>query len=193
MIHNSPSSIIMTINRSCQTFEQYQIQNSPNFFSPFKTRSKRETYNLRCYIKPHFLLIYSVYMLLLLQQVHRVIIRKSSKKIQSYLNQKPKQLNRGMKAYIQIVGQNSPEGPPSLVLHYDSQRYLFNCREGTQRLCVQEKVRLNKLSNVFLTRVNWDCIGGLTGREPSLEIILFNLIKVYHYRYASYTYRCWCT
>ncbi|KAL9541305.1 hypothetical protein PS6_010359 [Mucor atramentarius] len=68
-----------------------------------------------------------------------------------------------MRAYIQIVGQNSPEGPPSLVLHYDSQRYLINCREGTQRLCVQEKVRLAKLSNVFLTRVNWDCIGGLTG------------------------------
>lgn len=105
-----------------------------------------------------------VYMLLLLQQVHRVIIRKSSKPFQTYLNQKPKQLNRGMRAYIQIVGQNSPEGPPSLVLHYDSQRYLINCREGTQRLCVQEKVRLAKLSNVFLTRVNWDCIGGLTGK-----------------------------
>ncbi|OBZ86036.1 Zinc phosphodiesterase ELAC protein 2 [Choanephora cucurbitarum] len=68
-----------------------------------------------------------------------------------------------MKAYIQIVGQNSPEGPPSLILHYDSQRYLFNCREGTQRLCVQEKVRLSKLSNVFLSRVDWDCLGGLTG------------------------------
>ncbi|CEP15250.1 hypothetical protein [Parasitella parasitica] len=68
-----------------------------------------------------------------------------------------------MKAYLQIVGHNSPEGPPSLLLHYDSQRYLFNCREGTQRLCVQEKVRLGKLSNVFLTRVNWDCMGGLTG------------------------------
>ena len=100
-------------------------------------------------------------MLLLLQQIHRVIIRKSSKPFQTYLNQKTKQLNRGMKAYIQIVGQNSPEGPPSLVLHYGSQRYLINCREGTQRLCVQEKVRLAKLSNVFLTRVDWDCIGGL--------------------------------
>ncbi|KAI8085970.1 beta-lactamase-like protein [Gilbertella persicaria] len=52
---------------------------------------------------------------------------------------------------------------PSLIVHYDSQRYLFNCREGTQRLCVQEKVRLSKLSNVFLSRVDWDCMGGLTG------------------------------
>ncbi|GAA5814487.1 hypothetical protein MFLAVUS_007984 [Mucor flavus] len=68
-----------------------------------------------------------------------------------------------MKAYIQIVGQNSPEGPASLIVHYDDQRYLFNCREGTQRLCVQEKARLAKTSNVFLSRLNWDCIGGLTG------------------------------
>ncbi|KAG2206524.1 hypothetical protein INT47_008541 [Mucor saturninus] len=68
-----------------------------------------------------------------------------------------------MKAYIQILGQNSPEGPPSLIVHYDNQRYLFNCREGTQRLCVQEKARLAKTSNVFLSRLSWDCLGGLPG------------------------------
>lgn len=101
-------------------------------------------------------------MLFLLQL--RVIPRKSNQPFYCYLKQRQTfQQSRGMKAYIQIVGQNSPEGPPSLIVHYDSQRYLFNCREGTQRLCVQEKVRLSKLSNVFLTRVNWECMGGLTG------------------------------
>lgn len=70
---------------------------------------------------------------------------------------------RGMKAYIQIIGQNSLEGPPSLIVHYDNQRYLFNCREGTQRLCVQEKGKLAKTSNVFLSRLSWDCLGGLPG------------------------------
>lgn len=73
------------------------------------------------------------------------------------------QQKRGMKAYIQIVGQNSPEGPPSLIVHYDQQRYLFNCREGTQRLCVQEKAKLAKTSNVFLSRLSWETLGGLTG------------------------------
>ncbi|KAI9023548.1 hypothetical protein CLU79DRAFT_701402 [Phycomyces nitens] len=42
---------------------------------------------------------------------------------------------RRMKAYIQVVGQSSPEGPPTIIVHYDQQRYMFNCREGTQRLC----------------------------------------------------------
>ncbi|KAI8883211.1 hypothetical protein K501DRAFT_219648 [Backusella circina FSU 941] len=74
-----------------------------------------------------------------------------------------------MKAYIQFVGQSSPEGPPTLVVHYDTQRYMFNCREGTQRLCVQEKVRLGKLSNIFLTRLSWDCIGGLPGMLLTLS------------------------
>ncbi|KAI7908336.1 beta-lactamase-like protein [Cokeromyces recurvatus] len=99
-------------------------------------------------------------MFLLLQL--NVIIKKSSASFFSYLKRE-KQIKRNMTSHIQIIGQNSPEGPPSLIVHYNSQRYLFNCREGTQRLCVQEKARLGKLSNIFLTRVNWECMGGLTG------------------------------
>ncbi|KAI9310318.1 beta-lactamase-like protein [Dichotomocladium elegans] len=72
-------------------------------------------------------------------------------------------LRRTMKAYLQFVGHSSPEGPPSIIVHYDSQRYLFNCREGTQRLCVEEKVKWSKLKDVYLSRVTWDCVGGLPG------------------------------
>ncbi|KAL0085632.1 beta-lactamase-like protein [Phycomyces blakesleeanus] len=68
-----------------------------------------------------------------------------------------------MKAYIQVVGQSSPEGPPTIIVHYDQQRYMFNCREGTQRLCVEEKVRMTKLRNIFLTRINWETMGGMPG------------------------------
>jgi ribonuclease Z len=82
---------------------------------------------------------------------------------QFLFTRRQQQQQRGMKAYIQFVGQTSPEGPSTLVVHYDTQRYMFNCREGTQRLCVQEKVRLGKLSNIFLTRLSWDCVGGLPG------------------------------
>jgi ribonuclease Z len=89
----------------------------------------------------------------------RVLARYKYKPFQTLVQK------RGMKAYIQIIGQNSPEGPPSLIVHYDQQRYLFNCREGTQRLCVQEKARLAKTSNVFLTRLSWETLGGLTGKN----------------------------
>lgn len=101
----------------------------------------------------------------ILLHLKSVVFRANNRALYSFLQSRQQFTQRGMKAYIQVLGQNSAEGPPSLLIHYDSQRYLFNCREGTQRLCVQEKARLAKLTNVFLTRVNWECMGGLTGKN----------------------------
>lgn len=74
------------------------------------------------------------------------------------------QQKRTMKAYLQVIGGVSKERAPTVILHYDSQRYLFNCGEGTQRLCVENKLKLAKMKNIFLSRINWDCVGGLPGR-----------------------------
>lgn len=74
------------------------------------------------------------------------------------------QQQRGMKAYLQVLGGINKERAPSLILHYDNQRYMFNCGEGTQRLCVENKLKLAKMKNIFLSRVDWDCVGGLPGR-----------------------------
>ncbi|ORY95212.1 hypothetical protein BCR43DRAFT_295210 [Syncephalastrum racemosum] len=38
-------------------------------------------------------------------------------------------LRRTMKSHVQFLGQSSPEGPPTLIIHYDKHRYMFNCRE----------------------------------------------------------------
>ncbi|KAI8576219.1 hypothetical protein K450DRAFT_214494 [Umbelopsis ramanniana AG] len=73
------------------------------------------------------------------------------------------QQHRGMKAYLQVIGGVNKERAPSLILHYDNQRYMFNCGEGTQRLCVENKLKLAKMKNIFLSRVDWDCVGGLPG------------------------------
>jgi len=41
-------------------------------------------------------------------------------------------------SYIQILGSGTFDFIPSVIVHYDSQRgsqrYLFNCCEGTQRI-----------------------------------------------------------
>ncbi|CAG8784301.1 35727_t:CDS:2, partial [Racocetra persica] len=70
-----------------------------------------------------------------------------------------------MKSYIQLIGSGTFDVPPSIMVHFDSQqnsqRYLFNCGEGTQRFCLQNKLKVSKLKNVFLTRANWNCFGGL--------------------------------
>ena len=69
-----------------------------------------------------------------------------------------------MKAYLQILSTGTADCPPSIVLHFDSQRYMINCGEGIQRLCLESKFRYGKLKTVLLTRNHWDCFGGLPGK-----------------------------
>ncbi|CAG8472470.1 9675_t:CDS:10 [Ambispora leptoticha] len=76
-----------------------------------------------------------------------------------------------MKSYIQILGCATPDTTPSVLVHFDTraaQRYLFNCGEGTQRVCLENKVRLPKLQNIFTTRVVWETLGGLPGMLLSM-------------------------
>ncbi|CAG8487437.1 10121_t:CDS:10 [Ambispora gerdemannii] len=76
-----------------------------------------------------------------------------------------------MKSYIQILGCATPDTTPSVIVHFDTrapQRYLFNCGEGTQRVCLENKVRLPKLQNIFTTRVVWETLGGLPGMLLSM-------------------------
>ncbi|OZJ02530.1 hypothetical protein BZG36_04131 [Bifiguratus adelaidae] len=68
-----------------------------------------------------------------------------------------------MKSSVLILGTPGREGQPSIMLRFDSQNYLFNCPEGTQRVSVENRTRMVKTHNIFFTRVNWDCIGGLPG------------------------------
>ncbi|KAF0380098.1 beta-lactamase-like protein [Gigaspora margarita] len=84
-----------------------------------------------------------------------------------------------MKSYIQLIGSGTFDVPPSIIVHFDSQRYLFNCGEGTQRFCLQNKLKVSKLKNVFLTRVNWDCFGGLPGMLLTIADAGTKEIKLY--------------
>ncbi|UZO24309.1 uncharacterized protein OCT59_016614 [Rhizophagus irregularis] len=88
-----------------------------------------------------------------------------------------------MKSYIQILGSGTFDVNPSVLVHYDNQkgckRYLFNCGEGTQRICLQNKLRLVKTKNIFLTRVNWECVGGLPGMLLTLADTGTKDIKIF--------------
>lgn len=69
-----------------------------------------------------------------------------------------------MKSHIEILHQPTVDTSLCLVLHYENARYLFNCGEGTQRSLVENKVRLsNKVKDIFISRVDWDSLGGLPG------------------------------
>ncbi|KAJ1819657.1 hypothetical protein LPJ60_003648, partial [Coemansia sp. RSA 2675] len=73
-------------------------------------------------------------------------------------------LSTKMKWYVQVVKPSTyNQQSTSVLVQIDSQRYLFNCGEGTQRLGFENKMRMSKISAIFLTRVDWETMGGLPG------------------------------
>jgi ribonuclease Z len=68
-----------------------------------------------------------------------------------------------MKSYIQILGSETGDSKASILVAFDFQRYIFNVGEGSQRFCLENKVRLPKVQNVFVTRVDWERCGGMPG------------------------------
>jgi ribonuclease Z len=68
-----------------------------------------------------------------------------------------------MKYNLSILGVPNGEMTPSLALQMNDQTYLFNVGEGTQRFCIEHKVRLIKVRNIFFSGISWDHIGGLPG------------------------------
>ncbi|TRY95749.1 hypothetical protein DNTS_022143 [Danionella cerebrum] len=73
--------------------------------------------------------------------------------------------------YLQVLGSGSRDSGAALMLHADGNRYLFNCGEGTQRLMTEQRLKLSQTRNIFLTRMCWETVGGLTGMFLSLKEI----------------------
>ncbi|XP_069785613.1 zinc phosphodiesterase ELAC protein 2 [Narcine bancroftii] len=71
--------------------------------------------------------------------------------------------------YLQVVGTGSRENGASLYVFSEYNRYLFNCAEGTQRLMQEHKLKISRLDNVFVTRMSWCNVGGLSGMILTLK------------------------
>ncbi|KAF3699769.1 Zinc phosphodiesterase ELAC protein 2 [Channa argus] len=71
--------------------------------------------------------------------------------------------------YVQVVGAGSRDNAASLYVFSEYNRYLFNCGEGTQRLMQEHKLKAARLDNIFLTRLSWENVGGLSGMILTLK------------------------
>ncbi|XP_070779403.1 zinc phosphodiesterase ELAC protein 2 [Enoplosus armatus] len=71
--------------------------------------------------------------------------------------------------YLQVVGAGSRDNAASLYVFSEYNRYLFNCGEGTQRLMQEHKLKAARLDNIFLTRLSWQNVGGLSGMILTLK------------------------
>ncbi|KAF9915565.1 hypothetical protein BX616_005853 [Lobosporangium transversale] len=83
-----------------------------------------------------------------------------------------------MKAHLQILSTGTPDCLPSVILHFDTQRYLINCGEGTQRLCLESRFRFSKIKTIFFTRTHWDCLGGTPGMLLTLADLGVSRMKL---------------
>ncbi|XP_029456094.1 zinc phosphodiesterase ELAC protein 2 [Rhinatrema bivittatum] len=71
--------------------------------------------------------------------------------------------------YVQVVAAGSRDAGAALYVFSEFNRYLFNCGEGTQRLMQEHKLKIARLDNIFLTRMNWANVGGLSGMILTLK------------------------
>lgn len=73
-----------------------------------------------------------------------------------------------MRAFVEILGPGTPDSSSSIQLFFNEGRYLFECGDGTQRLCTEYGIRLARLRGIFLTSLSAPSIGGLLGLNLTL-------------------------
>lgn len=94
------------------------------------------------------------------------VLRRITRQLSLVFTERRMADNRAFNASVrglQVMGTGANELAPSLYLFTDTQRYLFNCCEGTTKFCTEHKLRLPKVKNVFVTQLCWEKIGGYCG------------------------------
>lgn len=70
-----------------------------------------------------------------------------------------------VKAHVELLGTSTGDSNRSVLLFFDDQRYLFECGDGTQRICTEYGVSIatEKLRRIFVSRMDPSSVGGVLG------------------------------
>lgn len=68
-----------------------------------------------------------------------------------------------MRSFVEVIGCGSHDCSSSVQLFFDSGRYLFECGDGTQRVCTELGTKLSRLRSIYLSSLSAPSIGGLFG------------------------------
>ncbi|XP_053150173.1 zinc phosphodiesterase ELAC protein 2 isoform X2 [Hemicordylus capensis] len=71
--------------------------------------------------------------------------------------------------FVQVVAAGTRDAGAAVYVFSEFNRYLFNCGEGVQRLMQEHKLKVARLDNIFLTRMHWANVGGLSGMILTLQ------------------------
>ena len=64
---------------------------------------------------------------------------------------------------LTVLGTGAVDSPPSIYITYGGSGILFNVGEGTQRLCMDARIRVKRFSHIALSSLSWNNTGGLPG------------------------------
>lgn len=70
---------------------------------------------------------------------------------------------------LQVVGCGSPGESPSICLSTNNEKYLFNCGEDSNRLLIDQNIKISQITHIFLTQNKWNCIGGISGLSKEIN------------------------
>lgn len=99
-----------------------------------------------------------------------------------------------MSYYLQVLATDSIDSSACIALFTDSHRFLFNCGEGIQRLCVEHKVRLSKIRALLFTDFSPQNSFGLPGAYVTRCLSPTSLILIcftHLFRTGFDSRRCW--
>lgn len=68
---------------------------------------------------------------------------------------------------LQVLCADNVDSTACTVVATDSYRILINCGEGVQRLCVEHKIRLGKISAILFTEFSPKTCLGLPGKTDA--------------------------
>ncbi|XP_061472516.1 zinc phosphodiesterase ELAC protein 2 isoform X2 [Rhineura floridana] len=71
--------------------------------------------------------------------------------------------------FVQVAAAGTRDAGAAVYVFSEYNRYLFNCGEGMQRLMQEHKLKVARLDNIFITRMNWANVGGLSGMILTLK------------------------
>lgn len=106
-------------------------------------------------------------------------------------------IRASMLAFVEVIGSGSYDCSSSVQLFFDDGRYIFECGDGTQRLCTEYGMKLSKLRGIYLSTMTAPSVGGLFGLlltvadigKEKVSIVAPTGLKQLFYSSRSFYYR----
>lgn len=76
---------------------------------------------------------------------------------------RPSHLRSPMHSFVEVIGSGNDDCSSSIQLFFNEGRYLFECGDGTQRVCTEYTTKFGRLRGIYLNSLSAPSMGGVFG------------------------------